>query len=81
MRFYTDIQFRQFLNELSFPVGILEELNLSIPLAQRQVSSGAKVSYNLVSLEGVNLLEADAMFIALDPGLEENLKKYKSSPL
>jgi iron complex transport system substrate-binding protein len=27
------------------------------------------------------LLEADAMFIALDPGLEENLKKYKSSPL
>jgi iron complex transport system substrate-binding protein len=46
MRFYTDIQCTQFLSELSFPVGILEELNLSIPLAQRQVSSGAKVSYN-----------------------------------
>ncbi|WP_187289602.1 hypothetical protein [Trichormus azollae] len=81
MRFYTSIQFTQFLHELSFPVGLLGELNLSIPLAQRQVSSGAKVSYNNVSLERVNLLEVDAMFIALDPGLEEHFKKYKSSPL
>jgi iron complex transport system substrate-binding protein len=81
MRFYTSIQFTQFLNELSFPVSILEELKLSIPLAQRQVSSGANVSYNNVSLELVNLLESDAMFIALDPGAEENFKTYTNSPL
>jgi iron complex transport system substrate-binding protein len=81
MRFYTSIQFTQFLNELSFPVSILEELKLSIPLAQRQISSNANVSYNNVSLELVNLLESDAMFIALDPGAEENFKTYTNSPL
>ncbi|MBE9050842.1 iron-siderophore ABC transporter substrate-binding protein [Nostocales cyanobacterium LEGE 11386] len=81
MRFYTTIQFTQFLNQLSFPVSILEELKLSIPLTQRQLSSGASVSYENVSLERVDLLEADAMFIALDPGSEENFQKYKNSPL
>jgi iron complex transport system substrate-binding protein len=81
MRFYTNIQFTQFLNKLSFPVSILEELNLSIPLVQRQISSNANVSYNNVSLERVDLLEADAMFIALDPGSEENFQKYQNSPL
>ncbi len=80
MRFYTDFKFTQFLNTLSFPVSILEELNLSIPLDQLQVSN-SKVSYDNVSLERVNLLEADAMFIALDPGAEENLQKYQNSPL
>ncbi|WP_066426971.1 iron-siderophore ABC transporter substrate-binding protein [Anabaena sp. 4-3] len=81
MRFYTTLQFTQFLNELSFPVSILEELKLSIPLAQRQISSNANVSYNNVSLESINLLESDAMFIALDPGSEENFQKYQNSPL
>jgi iron complex transport system substrate-binding protein len=81
MRFYTSLQFTQFLNELSFPVSILEELKLSIPLVQRQISSNANVSYNNVSLERVNLLESDAMFIALDPGAKENFQKYQNSPL
>ncbi len=81
MRFYTNIQFTQFLNQSSFPVSILEELKLSIPLAQRQLSRGANVSYENVSLERVDLLEADAMFIALDPGSEENLQKYQNNPL
>jgi iron complex transport system substrate-binding protein len=81
MRFYTTLQFTQFLNKLSFPVSILDELNLSIPLAQLQVSKGANVSYNNVSLERVDLLESDAMFIALDPGAKENFQKYQNSPL
>ncbi|QFS50787.1 ABC.FEV.S, iron complex transport system substrate-binding protein [Nostoc sphaeroides CCNUC1] len=80
MRFYTDIQFTQFLNQLSFPVSILEELKLSIPVTQRQISN-SNVSYENVSLERVDLLEADAMFIAIDPGAEENFQKYKNSPL
>jgi iron complex transport system substrate-binding protein len=81
MRFYTSLEFTQFLNNLSFPVAILEELKLSIPPAQRQLSIGASVSYNNVSLERVDLLESDAMFIALDPGAEENFQKYQNSPL
>ncbi|BAT56852.1 ABC transporter, iron(III) dicitrate-binding periplasmic protein (plasmid) [Nostoc sp. NIES-3756] len=80
MRFYTDLKFTQFLNQKSFPVAILEELNLSIPLAQRQLNNST-VSYENVSLERVDLLEADAMFIALDPGAEENFQKYKTSRL
>jgi iron complex transport system substrate-binding protein len=81
MRFYTDIKYTQFLNELSFPVSIMQELNLSIPLVQQQVSNIPGVSYENVSLERVDLLEADAMFIALDPGAEENFQKYQNSPL
>ncbi|QXE25464.1 iron(III) dicitrate-binding periplasmic protein of ABC transporter [Richelia sinica FACHB-800] len=81
MRFYTSIQFTQFLNKLSFPVSILEELQLSIPLAQHQISSGTNISFYNVSLERVDLLESDVMFIALDPGAEENFQKYQHSPL
>ncbi|MBD2435884.1 iron-siderophore ABC transporter substrate-binding protein [Nostoc sp. FACHB-110] len=80
MRFYTDLKFTQFLNKLSFPVSILDELNLSIPLAQMQVSN-SRVSYDNVSLERVDLLEAYAMFIAVDPGAEANLQKYQNNPL
>jgi iron complex transport system substrate-binding protein len=80
MRFYTDLKFTQFMNHLSFPVSVLEELKLSIPLVQRQMKSTGD-SYVNVSIERVNLLEADAMFIALDPGAEENFQKYKNSPL
>ncbi|MBD2346217.1 iron-siderophore ABC transporter substrate-binding protein [Anabaena subtropica FACHB-260] len=82
MRFYTTLQFTQFMNKLSFPVSILYELNLSIPLEQIQVSGNTpNVSYNNVSLERVDLLESDAMFIALDPGAKENFQKYQNSPL
>lgn len=80
MRFYTDLKFTQYLNQKSFPVSILEELELSIPLAQSQLNS-SDVGYENVSLERVDLLEADAMFIALDPGAEENFQKYKNSNL
>lgn len=80
MRFYTDLKFTQYLNQQSFAVSILEELELSIPLAQRQLNNST-VGYENVSLERVDLLEADAMFIALDPGAEENFQKYKTSPL
>jgi iron complex transport system substrate-binding protein len=80
MRFPSEINNTQFLNQLSFPVSILEELNLSIPFAQRQVSN-SKVSYDNVSLERINLLDADAMFIVIDPGSEGNFQKYKNNPL
>lgn len=80
MRFYTDLAATQFFNQLSFPAKILEKLGLDIPLAQRQIAN-SYVSYNKVSLERLDLLEADAMFIALDPGSEENFQKYQNSPL
>lgn len=82
MRFYTEIKFTQFMKQVSFPGSILEELNLSVPLVQRQINSSASdESYVNVSLERVDLLDADVMFIALDPGAENNLKKYQNSPL
>jgi iron complex transport system substrate-binding protein len=80
MRFYTEIKFTQFMNQLSFPVSVLEELKLSIPLAQRQINN-LDESYVNVSLERVDLLDADTMFVALDPGAAENFQKYQNSPL
>lgn len=35
----------------------------------------------MVSLERVDLLEADAMFIAIAPDAKDNFQKYKNSPL
>ncbi len=35
----------------------------------------------MVSLERVDLLDADVLFAMLDPGAEENFKKYQKSQL
>ncbi|WP_084555092.1 iron-siderophore ABC transporter substrate-binding protein [[Phormidium ambiguum] IAM M-71] len=84
MRFYTTLQFTQFLNQNSFTVSVMEELGvLSIPEIQRQQIQIPNSDYGYIntSLEQVYLLEADKMFIALDPGAKSNLEVYENSPL
>lgn len=81
MRFYTTLEFTQFLNHLSFPGSVIEELNfIGIPAIQRQLK-GTDETYVNVSLERVDWLDADAIFIALDPGAEKNFKIYAENPL
>ena len=81
MRFYTTLEFTQFLNHVSFPGSVIEELKLiSIPAIQRQLK-GTDETYMMVSLEQVDWLEADAIFVALDPGAEESFEIYANSPL
>lgn len=84
MRFYTDAHLTQFLNQNSFTVSVLEELQvLTIPDVQRQQMQvpNSDWGYVNISLERIDWLEADAMFIALDPGSEANLQLYANSPL
>lgn len=81
MRFYTTLQFTQFMNHVSFPGSVIEELqHVSIPAVQRQLG-GSDGTFVQVSLERVDLLDADAIFVALDPGADKNFKIYANSPL
>jgi iron complex transport system substrate-binding protein len=81
MRFYTTLEFTQFMNHASFPGSVIEELKqISIPTIQRQLK-GTDETYVMVSLEQVDWLEADAIFVALDPGAERNFQAYANSPL
>lgn len=81
MRFYTTLEFTQFMNHVSFPGSVIEELKLiSIPTVQRQLK-GTDETYVNVSLERVDWLDADAIFVALDPGAEKNFQTYADSPL
>lgn len=81
MRFYTTLEFTQFLNHLSFPGSVIEDLKfVSIPPVQQQLK-GSDETYVQVSLERVDWLDADAIFVALDPGAEKNFQVYAESPL
>jgi iron complex transport system substrate-binding protein len=81
MRFYTTIEFTQFMNHVSFPGSVIEDLKLvSIPSVQRQLK-GTDETYVNISLEQVNLLDADAIFVALDPGAAKSFQIYADSPL
>ncbi|MGG6269530.1 iron-siderophore ABC transporter substrate-binding protein [Leptolyngbya sp. AN03gr2] len=84
MRFYTDLQFTQFLNQNSFAVSVLDDTKvLTIPAIQRQIQQipNSEYGYVNVSLERIDLLEADAIFVALDPGAEKNFQIYQNSSL
>lgn len=81
MRFYTTLEFTQFMNHQSFPGSVIEDLQfISIPAVQRQLK-GTDETYVSVSLERVDLLDADAIFVALDPGADKNFQIYANSPL
>ncbi len=81
MRFYTTLEFTQFMNHLSFPGSVIEDLQfISLPAVQRQLK-GTDETYVSVSLERVDLLDADAIFVALDPGADKNFQIYANSPL
>ncbi|KAM3115645.1 iron-siderophore ABC transporter substrate-binding protein [Phormidesmis sp. 146-33] len=84
MRFYTDLQLTQFLNQNSFAVSVLDDTKVfTIPAIQRQIQQipNSEYGYVNVSLEKIDLLEADAIFVALDPGAEKNFQIYQNSSL
>ncbi|MBW4685339.1 MAG: iron-siderophore ABC transporter substrate-binding protein [Komarekiella atlantica HA4396-MV6] len=82
-RFYAGHSFTQFQTQLSFSGSILEDLGLSIPAAQLQVSQGIDSDGTnvQVSLERLDLVDGDVLFVALDPGSEKNFNRYKNSSL
>lgn len=84
MRFYTDVNLTQFLNQNSFAGSVLEDLAVVFfpeqQQRQRQIPN-SDWGYVNVSLERLDLLESDVMFIALDPGAESSFQHYAKSPL
>jgi iron complex transport system substrate-binding protein len=84
MRFYTDVHLTQFLNQNSFAVSVLEEIEgVSIPPHQQQLQQvpNSDWGYVNISLEQLEWLESDALLIALDPGAETSFQHYANSPL
>ncbi|MDY6900922.1 MAG: iron-siderophore ABC transporter substrate-binding protein, partial [Cyanobacteriota bacterium] len=80
-RFYAPGETAEFRNKFSFPVSILSELGLSIPEKQSQINTTSDYPYVSVSLERIDLFDADILFVALDSKAEENFQKYQNSPL
>ena len=80
-RFYTGNNTPEFRNKFSFPVSVISELGLSIPEKQNQITTTSEDPYVSVSLERIDLLDADILFAALDSKSEANFKKYQNSPL
>jgi iron complex transport system substrate-binding protein len=79
-RFYAGWQTTEFQTKFSFSGTVLEEVGLTQPTVQLQLANPNE-QYVTVSLERLDLLDADVMFVALDPGSEETLKRYQSSEL
>ncbi len=80
-RFYAGGTNPQFDTIHSFSGGILQEVGLSAPLHQLQLTTSPDITNVKVSLERVDLLDADVLFVIQDPNSEENFKIYQKSQL
>ena len=68
-----DIGFR---DSASFPGSVLEDIGLPRPVSQQS----DKVTQH-VSLERLDLLDGDVIFVAIDPGAEDSFKGFQNRPL
>ena len=78
-RFYAAGQ-PDFQTQYSFSGSVLADVGLTKPAVQRRLAGSAE-QLVVVSLERLDLLDADVMFVALDPGAEESFQKYQKSQL
>lgn len=82
-RFYARWDFTQFQTPLSFSGSVLKEVGFTIP--QQQIKFGADKysdgTYGTLNQEKVEILDADILFLALDPGSEKKLQRYQNNPL
>ncbi len=65
----------------SFSGGILQEVGLSAPAEQIQLATDPDTFSLPISLERVDLLDADVLFAMLDPGSEDSFNRYQESSL
>ena len=56
-------------------------MGIPLPETQNQLTNNENQPLVSVSLERLDLLEADILFVALDPGAEESFQKYQNSQL
>lgn len=79
-RFYADGQIR-FNTVFHFSVSILQEVGFSAPPQQVPFANTANRYAVFISLEKLELLDADILFVTLDPGSETYFKEYQENPL
>lgn len=80
-RFYAGKQVPEFRTKYSFPGSLITEVGLPLPDIQNQLTTNKNQPLVSVSLERLELLDADILFVALDPGAEDAFKKYHNSQL
>ncbi|MEA5569119.1 iron-siderophore ABC transporter substrate-binding protein [Anabaena sp. UHCC 0399] len=80
-RFYAGNQFTEFRTKYSFPGSLFTEVGIPLPEMQNQLTTYENQPLVSVSLERLELLDADFLFVALDPGAEDSFQKYQNSPL
>lgn len=80
-RFHGQVQLPEFRSQYSFPGSILAELGISIPDHQHQLIKSPNDTLVILSLERIDLLDADVLFVAVDPGAKKLFEKYQNSQL
>lgn len=80
MRFYANGQV-QIETIYSFSTTIIQELGLSAPPQQLPFATNKDTYAVPISLERIDLVDADVLFVMLDPDSEDNFNRYQKSPL
>ncbi|MEH2222119.1 iron-siderophore ABC transporter substrate-binding protein [Nostoc sp.] len=80
-RFHGGVQLPEFRSQFSFPVSILQEAGIAMPDAQRQLAKNPDENLVILNLERIDLLDADVLFVAVDPGARELFQKYQKTRL
>ncbi|MCL6751726.1 iron-siderophore ABC transporter substrate-binding protein [Nostoc sp. CCCryo 231-06] len=80
-RFYAGKQVPEFRTKYSFPGSLITEVGILLPDMQNKLTTNENQPLVAVSLERLDLLDADILFVALDPGAENAFKKYHNNQL
>ncbi len=80
-RFHGGNKLPAFRSQYSFPGSILAELGISMPVHQRQLIKTPDDTLVTLSLERIDLLDADVLFVAVDPGARDLFQKYQNTRL
>jgi iron complex transport system substrate-binding protein len=80
-RFHGGVQLPEFRSQFSFPGSILHEIGISMPDAQSQLIKTPNDTLVILNLERIDLLDADVLFVAVDPGARDLFQKYQNTRL
>lgn len=80
-RFHGQVQSAEFRSKYSFPGSILDEIGISPPESQRQLVTAPDQNIVQLSIERLDLLDANFLFVAVDPGAKDLFKKYQKTQM
>lgn len=80
-RIHGGMKVPEFSSQFSFAGGVVNAVGISMPPHQSQLIKSPDDYLIILSLERLDLLDADALFIAVDPGATEAFQKYQKTPL